>query len=111
MRRLLVAAIVVCAAVWQAEAWAACRGTAPPCGQCSAAVCSAEGLWECIARTGTACNDNNACTTSDHCSAGACVGTPVSCPSAPDQCHDASSCNPSTGLCSAAPNKQNGTPC
>ncbi len=59
---------------------------------------------------GTDCNDGNACTQTDECRAGVCVGSnPVVC-TASDQCHVAGSCNPATGLCSN-PNKSNGTAC
>jgi len=59
---------------------------------------------------GSACSDGNACTQTDTCQAGACTGAnPVSC-MAQDQCHDAGTCNPNTGVCSN-PNKANGTAC
>ena len=46
------------------------------------------------------CDDGDACSQSDTCQAGACVGAyPVVC-NAVDQCHRAGSCDPSTGLCS-----------
>src|SRR5207247_9484497 len=49
---------------------------------------------------GTACNDGNACTQTDTCQAGACVGSnPVVC-SASDQCHVAGTCDTATGVCS-----------
>jgi len=61
-------------------------------------------------RDGTTCNDGNACTQADSCRAGACTGTnPVVC-AAQDQCHDAGTCSPSTGLCSN-PAKPNGAAC
>jgi RHS repeat-associated protein len=59
---------------------------------------------------GTACNDNNACTLTDACQAGACTGSnPVLC-AASDQCHDAGMCDSTTGLC-PNPAKPNGAPC
>ena len=59
---------------------------------------------------GTICNDGNACTQMDACTAGACTGAnPVVCPVA-DACHDAGVCNPTTGACSVA-NKPDGTAC
>src|SRR2546427_425034 len=59
---------------------------------------------------GTACDDAEACTTGDACQAGTCVsGTAVIC-TAQDQCHDAGTCDPSTGLCSNLP-KPDGTTC
>ncbi|HEV8608660.1 MAG TPA: hypothetical protein VGS98_01130 [Thermoanaerobaculia bacterium] len=55
------------------------------------------------------CDDNNSCTT-DTCQAGVCTGTnSVTC-SASDQCHDAGTCDPSTGTCSN-PAKTDGSAC
>lgn len=59
---------------------------------------------------GSVCNDNNACTQTDTCSAGTCTGAmPVVC-TASDQCHDAGMCDPATGMCSN-PNKADGAAC
>src|SRR5439155_756793 len=59
---------------------------------------------------GTSCNDANACTQSDTCQAGACVGAnPVVC-TADKQCHTAGTCDPAPGPCSNPP-KPNGTGC
>jgi cysteine-rich repeat protein len=59
---------------------------------------------------GTTCNDGSACTPTDACSAGVCVGSnPVVC-TALDQCHVAGVCNPGTGVCSN-PNQPDGTTC
>src|SRR5438445_540209 len=58
----------------------------------------------------TPCDDTDACTQTDTCQAGICVGmNPVVC-TALDQCHDAGTCDPGTGLCSN-PAAGNGTPC
>lgn len=58
----------------------------------------------------TSCNDSNACTQTDACQAGLCVGTnPIVCP-IPDQCHLAGSCDPTTGSCSN-PTADDGTRC
>ena len=58
----------------------------------------------------TACNDGNACTQSDACEGGTCVGAdPVLC-TASDQCHVAGTCDPGTGACSN-PGKPDGTAC
>src|SRR5204863_20492 len=58
----------------------------------------------------TVCDDGDACTQSDTCQDGACVGVnPVVC-SALDQCHVGGSCNPATGVCSNPP-AENGTAC
>jgi hypothetical protein len=59
---------------------------------------------------GSSCSDGNACTQSDTCQAGVCnSGSPVIC-TALDQCHDAGTCDTSTGACSN-PNKGDGTSC
>jgi pimeloyl-ACP methyl ester carboxylesterase len=59
---------------------------------------------------GSSCSDGNACTQTDTCQSGACVGSdPVVC-TASDQCHDAGTCDTSTGVCSD-PAKPDGTPC
>ncbi len=59
---------------------------------------------------GAACNDGNACTQVDACEAGTCVGvSPVVC-AASDQCLDAGSCDPATGVCSN-PAKPDGAAC
>jgi hypothetical protein len=58
---------------------------------------------------GTPCDDQDACTQTDTCQAGACVGSnPVVC-SAPDQCH-VGVCNPATGAC-ASPARPDGALC
>ncbi len=62
------------------------------------------------AADGTSCDDGNACTRTDTCQAGACVGAdPVTC-TALDQCHAVGVCNPASGVCSN-PNKAEGTSC
>jgi subtilisin family serine protease len=59
---------------------------------------------------GSSCVDGNACTQTDICQSGACVGTnPVTCV-AQDQCHDAGVCNPTSGVCSN-PAKSDGSLC
>ncbi|MBZ5639646.1 MAG: hypothetical protein LAO51_12950, partial [Acidobacteriia bacterium] len=48
----------------------------------------------------SACNDGNACTQTDTCQTGVCVGSnPVVC-TALDQCHEAGVCDTGTGICS-----------
>ena len=62
------------------------------------------------AADGTACSDGDACTQTDSCQAGACVGeNPITC-IATDACHEAGVCDPSTGVCSS-PAKPDGTGC
>jgi hypothetical protein len=51
-------------------------------------------------RNGSACNDRNACTGSDTCQDGACVGANAVVCVARDACHLPGVCNPSTGVCS-----------
>ena len=59
---------------------------------------------------GSTCVDGNACTQTDTCQAGSCVGdNPVTC-FAQDQCHDPGTCNPSNGACSN-PSKTDGALC
>ena len=66
-------------------------GTCDPQSGCPAPV---------AAPNGTACNDGNACTKTDTCQAGACVGSnAVACAPA-DECHGASTCDPQSGTCS-----------
>jgi hypothetical protein len=49
---------------------------------------------------GTSCNDGNACTQTDTCQGGSCVGSnPIVC-QAQDVCHDAGVCDSGTGVCS-----------
>ncbi|MEO5768284.1 MAG: lamin tail domain-containing protein, partial [Polyangia bacterium] len=79
-------AAVVCVASDQCHGVGACS---PSTGTCSNPVL----------QSGTACNDGNACTTSDFCFGGTCRGgVGVTCPS--EQCHTAGVCDPSTGACS-----------
>ena len=59
---------------------------------------------------GTTCDDGNACTQTDECQSGACVGSnPVVC-SALDSCHAVGTCDPATGTCSN-PVAPDNTPC
>jgi hypothetical protein len=63
-----------------------------------------------IVANGGSCTDGNACTQTDTCQSGTCVGAnPVTC-SASDQCHLVGVCDTGTGICSN-PNKPNGTAC
>lgn len=77
------------------------------CQVCQPAV--SQTAWSNLTN-GTVCNDGNACTRTDTCQAGICVGSnPVVCQPL-DQCHDAGTCDPATGTCSN-PAKPNGTTC
>ena len=59
---------------------------------------------------GTGCDDGNACTQTDTCVAGSCSGgNPVTCTPA-DACHDAGTCDPTSGACSN-PTKPDGIAC
>jgi hypothetical protein len=59
---------------------------------------------------GAPCDDGNACTQSDVCAGGTCVGgNPVTC-TAMDACHDVGVCSPMTGKCTN-PTKMDGTMC
>jgi MYXO-CTERM domain-containing protein len=59
---------------------------------------------------GTLCNDGDACTQSDYCGDGNCIGAnPLQCEPL-DGCHVAGVCEPSTGECSD-PQVPDGTPC
>ena len=59
---------------------------------------------------GTACDDGNECTQTDTCQGGVCVGSNAKACPATDQCHNAGTCNTTTGLCSN-PVKANGSAC
>jgi len=86
--------------------------TCPAPGQCHVAGTCDPATGTCsnpIADNGSACTDNNLCTT-ESCQDGTCtVSRSVICP-APDQCHTPGTCNSSTGVCSN-PAQQDGTPC
>ena len=115
----------------QCLANADCGGTTPLCdtgkhvcvGCLSDANCSAPTCQKSTCNTttgvcgapqpapnGTSCNDGSACTQSDACQNGACVGgNPVVC-SPQDQCHGAGACNPANGQCTN-PTLPDGTAC
>jgi hypothetical protein len=83
------------------------QGTAVCNGQTGEVTCAT--FCSDPSNDGKVCDDQNACTTNNVCSGGACSGTPVIC-SAQDECHDVGSCNPDTGVCSN-PAKPDGSPC
>ncbi len=94
-----------------------CAGDSPvlcaPADQChQAAACdAATGACSVLSRAdGTGCDDGDACTLSDTCQDGVCVGdSPVVC-APPDQCHQAAACDPATGACDY-PDQPDGTVC
>ncbi len=78
---------------------------------CTTDSCNSQsGCVNAQAPDGTTCNDGNACTQNDKCLAGSCAGGPPVVCTASNQCHDAGTCNPTTGLCSN-PAKPDGTTC
>lgn len=86
----------------------ACAGGTSDCQACSVSAGAAvDGV--CGAATGNACNDSNACTMNDTCTAGTCGGAMVSCP-APGECEVTNACIAATGACAAQP-KPDGTTC
>ena len=88
---------VVCAALDQCHVAGKCDKTTGVC-------------TDPLAGDGTGCDDADACTQTDACKSGSCVGKdPVVC-AALDQCHEAGTCNTSTGVCTD-PNASNGTVC
>jgi len=74
---------------------AQCSGS---CQACSiAAGATADGT--CTALSNTPCDDGNACTTTDVCQTGTCMGNdPVLCAD-PGECQNEGACNPTTGVC------------
>lgn len=82
-----------------------CPSTGIPCfgSLCVAGMCAAPTP----AFDFTACDDGNTCTENDYCMAGACVGSPLSCPNA-GACNVAI-CDPVQGCLSTPAN--NGDPC
>lgn len=107
----------------QAPAPAACP-VAPSDHACASVVCGAQDachdIGVCNPLTGACsnppktdgapCTDGDACTQTDTCQAGSCSGgNPVVC--FDEKCHEASTCNPTTGTCSLGAAKLDGTPC
>jgi RHS repeat-associated protein len=97
-----------CSPVVNGTVCRASTGTCDVAETCNGAVltCPADGK----AANGTACNDNNACTSGETCQSGTCGGgTTVTCTGA-DTCHTVGACVPATG-CPAPVAKANGTTC
>ncbi|MDI1444082.1 kelch repeat-containing protein, partial [Polyangium sp. 6x1] len=84
----------------------ACDGG--PCDGCSV-VTGAAVNGTCVAVSGVACDDGNACTQTDACQAGTCVGGNALVCEAPDACN-VGVCDPATGMCGSVP-KANGSAC
>lgn len=93
-----------------------CAGTPIFCGAVDS--CHADGVCnpqtgmcdEVVLPDGTSCDDADACTQTDTCVAGVCMGADsVVCP-APEACHDTGVCDPATGMCST-PSQPDGTAC
>jgi MYXO-CTERM domain-containing protein len=82
---------------------------AGPCDACSTqAGAQVDGACELF--TGNPCDDADACTQTDTCETGVCVGaSPVVC-AAMDACHDVGTCDPATGACNN-PALPDGTAC
>jgi hypothetical protein len=98
------------------QADGSCAGTLTPCDppdQCHETGVRDRATGVCSYApkpNGASCNDGNACTQTDACQDGVCVGgNPVVC-TASDSCHEVGTCDPKTGQCSN-PVKPNGTSC
>ncbi|MGK3959898.1 DNRLRE domain-containing protein [Sorangium sp. So ce1667] len=63
----------------------------------------------CACAGGTPCDDGNACTLNDACSAGVCSGDPLLCPR-PGECQMGGTCDPAGGSCTYTP-RPDGTAC
>jgi MYXO-CTERM domain-containing protein len=95
-----------------------CLGSFKDCGavvidpQCQASQCT-EPFGACSVVSlpdDIGCDDNDACTQSDTCKSGTCMGgSPTTC-TAQEECHLAGVCDASTGVCSN-PVKQDGSSC
>lgn len=93
-----------------------CGGTAKACT--AAAACHQPGTCDSATgqctngaskADGTGCDDRDSCTTADRCLSGVCQGAAKLCV-AIDECHEAGTCEPATGLCST-PTTFDGTVC
>jgi hypothetical protein len=83
-----------------------CATGCPQCQRCNPDT----GLCDPVADD-TICDDGDACTQTDSCQGGVCVGTnPIVC-TALDQCHKVGTCNPGTGVCVGGNPKADGTVC
>jgi hypothetical protein len=80
--------------------------------QCNVGTCNpSNGACSAVAKSSnTPCDDGNACTQTDTCQSGRCVGSNRVVCTVLDQCHSLGTCNTGTGVCSN-PALSNGTPC
>jgi hypothetical protein len=79
---------------------------------CTIEICSTGACDYMAVDQGTACDDQNNCSTNDMCGGSDfpfCSGKPVVC-SPLNQCHNAGTCDPESGICSN-PNKTDGASC
>src|SRR5579862_4508672 len=78
-----------------------CTGVVTPTSVCQTPACSS-GSCTLVASSATTCDDGNACTYGDKCSAGTCAGTAITCTdSTTDPCHHLT-CN-GTATCASSP--------
>ncbi len=78
---------------------------------CTVDQCGTGGCQNPPEENGFTCDDADACTQTDTCQDGTCAGgSPVLC-QPPDSCHDAGTCDPTSGNCENAPAKPDGTSC
>ena len=87
--------------------------TCPPLDQCHGAGTCNPTTGQCThpaKPSGAACDDGNPCTLADTCQGGVCVPGPAMSCAPLDQCHQAGTCNRTTGQCSNPP-KVNGALC
>lgn len=68
--------------------------------RCTLDVCGGGQCRHKVLTDGTSCTDRNVCNGAEICSAGQCGDAPDIVCGASDECHDAGTCNPTTGLCS-----------
>jgi MYXO-CTERM domain-containing protein len=94
------------------QAGACTAGTAIDCDDgnpCTTDSCDAATGCKYVDLNVGDCSDDDLCTKGDKCTAGECVGTPVTC-TAIDDCHTAGECQASTGTCTD-PRAAEGTDC
>lgn len=88
------------------NAAAECRGAPRDCNDGNACTSDSCAGGSCVHQpeNGTPCDDGDACTRTDACVAGQCVGySPVSCAPPTDGCRLAGTCDPASGQCTYPP--------